>query len=216
MLNAARARDIRELIEDKAPRVLAPIDWQANVGKVPEALIEIWKTVGAASWDDGSYRTIDPSLFKSAVDWALQSTSIRSESAVPYIATAFGTLTTWHPDHGLISIDPVLGRNIVSKSPKVRAKRSSPDIEILSGFLGIDAEQSNFGLYSAAVAKLGHLGENEVFAFVPALAFGGRAQIEFVEKAMADVHLDILSQSVDFQTFFIEGSFGDARLVPFD
>ena len=214
MLDAKLFQDVKELIEDEAPHVFAPIDWRPYVGKVPETLIEIWKLVGSASWGNGGYQTIDPSYFRSSVDAALKSSPLNGESAIPYILSAFGRIISWHPEHGLISIDPASGRNLISKSPKKRREQPSGDIEILSGFPV--PRSTDLALYSSAIKKLGRLAQNEIFAFVPALMLGGEAKIDFVEKQAADVHMDILTQTIDFKTFYIEGGLDGATLVPLE
>jgi hypothetical protein len=214
MLSDELRKDVDKLIEIESPRTFSSIDWHPYGGKVPEALIEIWQKVGCAAWREGSYQSINPGLYTNIEDIAFQSSPLDSAAAVPYIMSAFGRLTTWHPQYGLINIDPIFGKNSIPKSPQKRALgASSGDIEILSGFPILDPDEENFNLFRAAVQKLGVLGENEIFAFVPSLPFGGRAHIDCVQKCAADVHLDLLAQSTAFETFYIEGTLSNARLV---
>ncbi len=49
-------------------------------------------------------------------------------------------------------------------------------------------------LFREALEKHGSLKNDEIYSFVPALAMGGAAQVEFIKKANALVHLDLLFQ----------------------
>lgn len=49
-------------------------------------------------------------------------------------------------------------------------------------------------LFRRALMKLGPVGENEMYAFEPALCIGGKADLEHRVKLNKDVHLTILEQ----------------------
>jgi hypothetical protein len=64
--------------------------------------------------------------------------------------------------------------------------RSSYDLK------GVDGKP----LFERALARLGALDHDTLYGFVPALALalGGEARLDRLQKLDADVHLDILSQ----------------------
>lgn len=214
MISENLLQDLKKMIAKKNPRQAAVIDESAYSEKAPEIMIQLWKSVGAAVWDDGSYQTIDPALYQSPVDFAFSGSPIDSKRAVPYILSAFGKLTVYHEDWGIINIDSVHSRNMLAEDPKIRRRQILPDIEVLSGFPVLDADAINFGLFTSAAKKLGMLRANEMFAFVPAIALGGNIKLDRIQKIFAPVQLDILCQSLPYKTFYVGGNRQAPQLVP--
>lgn len=69
------------------------------------------------------------------------------------------------------------------------------DREVQSFFLSVDKEANDFGdFFEPAKKKLGLLKADEMYGFVPALAFGGQVALANIEKVKAVEHLMILSQ----------------------
>jgi hypothetical protein len=54
-------------------------------------------------------------------------------------------------------------------------------------------------LFDRAVSKLGRLGHDTLYGFVPALPLGGGLKLENLRKLDAHVHLDMLSQVAERQ-----------------
>ncbi|AXM97914.1 T6SS immunity protein Tdi1 domain-containing protein [Pseudomonas plecoglossicida] len=61
--------------------------------------------------------------------------------------------------------------------------------------MSVDKESNDFGdFFEPAKKKLGLLKVDEMYGFVPALAFGGQVAFANIEKVKAVEHLMILSQ----------------------
>ncbi|EKT4468339.1 DUF1851 domain-containing protein [Pseudomonas putida] len=64
-------------------------------------------------------------------------------------------------------------------------------------FLQAKKDSNDFeGLFEAPKKKLGTLNHNEMYGFVPALAFGGDAKLERIEKVKTIEHLIIFRRPV--------------------
>ncbi|MCY1553188.1 hypothetical protein D9M68_896440 [compost metagenome] len=69
------------------------------------------------------------------------------------------------------------------------------DKEVQDFFLLIERESNDFGdLFEPAYNKLGKLNHDEMYGFVPALAFGGPCDLAHLEKVKAVEHLILLAQ----------------------
>lgn len=120
-----------------------------------------------------------------------------------FARTAFGELIAFGSKNGhIIKVDPMWNAIYAVKNwITVLNTKWDKKISMFFGF----AEKSKFDLddmedkplFAPALKRLGPLGPDEMYGFVPALALGGTTKEENLKKMNIFVHLDILSELSD-------------------
>lgn len=175
-------------------------------GQLPDQLLKYWDEYGWCGYGKGLFWTVDPEEYEPALEAWIGNTELMSRDAFHVIArSAFGKLYLWGPRTGAgLMIDAVYGQAFIRTSPLVGDKA---DRGIQSFFAGqqktkldqLDAEESP--LFDAALARLGTLAHDEMYGFVPALALGGPARLQNLQKVKAVEHLVLLAQLAQLQVF---------------
>jgi hypothetical protein len=157
--------------------------------KVPESLIEIWKTSGFGKYNDGLIEFVNPVDFEDNL-WAWLGREV--PHYVPFAISGFGELfyyrklTEEEEDVCIIDI----------QYRKIETLVWSMD-DFLDDFLTNETEQNIWlreNLFKEAITKNGKLEKHEVFTFTPILAFGGAEEIEYLQKGNAEVYQDLVFQ----------------------
>lgn len=168
---------------------------------LPDSLLGYWREEGWCSYADGLFWIVNPDLYKAALDSWLQRSGLAEIDNYHVIARdAFGSLYAWGERYQRkITVSSIAG-GIVALKSQLQKPNSQPD-RALGIFLGSMSRESldfedNQGkpLFRRALMKLGPVGENEMYAFEPALCIGGKADLEHMVKLNMDVHLTILEQ----------------------
>ncbi|WP_236432546.1 GAD-like domain-containing protein [Pseudomonas syringae] len=168
---------------------------------LPEALLGYWRNAGWRSFADGLFWVVVPEPYKTTLDRWLQGSGLAEIDSYHVIARdAFGSLYAWGERHQRkITISSLAG-GIVALKNQLRKANPHPD-RTLGIFLGSYNRESldfedNQGkpLFQRALKKLGPVGEDEMYAFEPALCIGGRADLEHMVKVDIHAHLMILDQ----------------------
>lgn len=157
--------------------------------KVPESLIEIWKTSGFGKYNDGLIEFINPADFEDSL-WTWLGREV--PNYVPFAISGFGELFYYRRltevDEDVCIID-------------IQYREIKTLIWSMKGFfedLLLDQEDRNIwlreNLFKEAFKQLGKLEKHEVFTFVPILAFGGAEEVEYLQKGNAPVYLDLVFQ----------------------
>lgn len=157
--------------------------------KVPDLLIDIWKTTGLGKYNSGIIELVNPKDYEPNL-WTWLGREV--PNYVPIAITGFGELMYYRKltetNEDVCFID-IQYRRIETVEWSLES--------FFEGFL-IDEEIKESWLreelFNQAIAKHGKLQRSEVFTFVPILAFGGGEEVENVQKGNAQVYLDLVFQ----------------------
>lgn len=157
--------------------------------KIPESLLEIWKTSGFGKYNDGLIEFVNPADFEDNL-WTWLGREV--PNYVPFAITGFGELFYYRRlsevDEDVCIVD-------------IQYRKIETLIWSMNGFLEdllIDEEDRNMwlreSLFTEAVQQMGTLQKHEVFTFTPIIAFGGSEEVEFLHKGNAQVYQDLVFQ----------------------
>jgi hypothetical protein len=152
-------------------------------GKLPEAVIELWREDGWCAYSKGLIFFVNPDDF----DAILQEWLDDPAEACVFARTGFGDLLIWNGNavYKLYVHLGTYGRLMRSVESYVETRMvDKADLE----------ESLDLSLFNQATKKFGVLASDECFTFVPALALGGEPTIEKVEKVKMQEQLLILAQ----------------------
>jgi hypothetical protein len=168
---------------------------------LPDVLLGYWREEGWCSYADGLFWIVNPEPYKATLDSWLQGSGLSEIDNYHVIARdAFGSLYAWGERYQRkITISSLAGGIVALKS---QLQKPNPQSDRALGiFLGSTSRESldfedNQGkqLFKRALMKLGPVGEDEMYAFEPALCIGGKADLEHMVKLNMDVHLNLLGQ----------------------
>jgi hypothetical protein len=167
---------------------------------LPERLVGHWQTEGLGQFRDGLMFIVNPDDWKSTVEEWLQGTPYpKFGSFHAYRRTAFGRIDLYNDRIGATTSIIPLGACVSSRSTRLRSDPESLDlslvIELTSPSGSCDMHDiHNEPLFSRALAKLGPVGWDEMYAFEPALALGGTAKLDNLVKVKWREHLSLLYQ----------------------
>jgi hypothetical protein len=157
--------------------------------KVPESLIEIWKTSGFGKYNDGLIEFVNPTDFEDNL-WTWLGREV--PHYIPFAISGFGELfyyrklTEEEEDVCMIDI----------QYRKIETLVWSMD-DFLDDFITNIVERKMWlreDLFKEAITQNGKLEQYEVFTFAPILAFGGAEEIEYLQKGNAQVYQDLVFQ----------------------
>ncbi len=169
--------------------------------KLPPALLGYWREEGWCSFADCLFWIVDPDAYKATLDMWLQGSGLAEIDNYHVIARdAFGSLYAWGERYQRKITVSSLAGGIVALKNQLRKPNPQPD-RSLGIFLGSTSRDSldfddNQGkpLFQRALAKLGTVAEDEMYAFEPALCIGGKADLEHMVKVKMVEQLMILDQ----------------------
>lgn len=192
---------IDNLGEATSRREVPEASFDKYQSKLPAALLGYWREEGWCSYADGLFWIVDPDAYKATLDMWLQGSGLTEIDNYHVIARdAFGSLYAWGERYQRKITVSSLAGGIVALKNQLRKSNPQPD-RSLGIFLGSTSRDSldfddNQGrpLFQRALAKLGPVAEDEMYAFEPALCIGGKADLEHMVKLNLEVHLMILDQ----------------------
>lgn len=175
-------------------------------GKLPDKLLEYWGDYGWCGYANGLFWTVDPDEWEGELDAWIGDTEFMEHDAYYVIArTAFGELIIWGEKTGQ-SLKVITAYGMIFPSfneEKFKKRGSDRAIQLFFSATSRDSfdllDMSKKPIFERALKKLGPLDHDTMYGFVPALALGGEASIEHLEKLNAHVHLDIISQVTELQ-----------------
>jgi len=163
-------------------------------GKLPDQLLTYWQEHGWSGYADGLFWTVDPQEYEPVLEAWIGDTPFMEQDAHHVIArSAMGKIYFWGERSGyslkLSAFDafllPMFDMDL----------RGSPDEQLQKFFAFRDREENDLDdLFVPALKKLGHLHHDEMYGFVPALALGGPATLDHLQKVKAVEHLVLLAQ----------------------
>jgi hypothetical protein len=175
-------------------------------GKLPDKLLEYWEQHGWCGFGNGLLWTVDPDEWKDELEaWIGDTPFMERDSFYVIARSAFGELILWGTKTGQsLKIVPAYG-GIFPAFDDEKFQRRGAD-KALQLFFSSNT-RANYDLKDAdgqplfdrAVSKLGRLGHDTLYGFVPALPLGGGLKLENLRKLDAHVYLDMLSQVAERQ-----------------
>lgn len=168
-------------------------------GKLPDKLLAYWSEVGWSGYADGLFWTVNPLDYEPALEAWIGGTSLMERDGYHVIArSAFGHLLFWGERTGC---------TLRILAPYAMASVSEPSFSPDEFELGVKAffstqdrpfydlkDEGDKPLFERAKKALGPLKHDEMYGFVPALALGGPATLEHLQKVKAVEHLVLLAQ----------------------
>lgn len=162
--------------------------------KLPNKLLEYWAEHGWCGYGNGIFWVVNPQEYEGVVASWIEGTELERRDTYHLIARgAFGDLYLWGEKTGFsLKITSIFSRCVIED---LEVTAEEMDRELQGFFLSRNVESNDVDdLFSSARRKLGTLGPDEMYGFVPALMLGGDASIKHVEKVKTVEHLIMLSQ----------------------
>jgi hypothetical protein len=170
-------------------------------GKLPDKLLEYWQEYGWCGYAEGLFWTVNPEEWEEELDAWIGETPFMEQDAYHVIARgAFGDLYLWGEKTGpSLRVCPPSGLIVPRFQPDEFAERGADRTVQLffsaKSRKSIDYEdEDDKPLFNRALERLGPLDHDTMYGFVPALALGGIARQENLQKLDAHVHMEILAQ----------------------
>lgn len=198
--------DFEGFLEDFGPvidkRHVPPSSIERYRGRLPDQLLAYWEEHGWCGYADGLFWTVDPQEYEPVLEAWIGETPFMEQDAYHIIArSAFGELLFWGERTGdSLKILPWFALAFPSNGSKKWVAEGGEN-DATRWFFGgkkrkyfeMEDENEN-ALFAPALKKLGHLGAEEMYGFVPALALGGPSTLDHLQKVKAVEHLVLLAQ----------------------
>jgi hypothetical protein len=171
-------------------------------GILPDRLLDYWKEYGFCGYGEGLFWLVNPADYEELLELWLKNTPVWSRENYYVIArTAFGRLFLWGDKSGKTTkLDTYIHNILPCDIPSVPIDREKRE-RFLGIFINnidkkyVDAyDKDDKLLFKRAFKKLGQLQNDEMYAFVPALALGGVAELKCLQKVKLQEQLSILAQ----------------------
>ena len=189
-----------------ARRDVPPEKLERFRGKLPDKLLAYWQEYGWCGYAKGLFWTVDPDEWEDVLEAWIGGTPFMERDAFYVIGrSAFGKLVLWGTNSGQsIKVVPAYGW-LFPGFDAAEFKEDGPDLSLQLFFSSTSRatydpnDEDGQPLFERALAKLGPLDHDTMYGFVPALALGGAATLDNLQKVDAHVHLDILAQVTELQ-----------------
>ncbi|PPD18747.1 MAG: glutamyl-tRNA amidotransferase [Methylomonas sp.] len=170
-------------------------------GKLPDRLLKYWQEYGLCGYGDGLFWIVNPADYKDILEQWLINTTLWGKDDYHVIArTAFGTLYIWGEKSGARMPLDAYEHTLLPSDTFVPVDKETKERFMGNFFSNMNKEYSDTCdsggkfLFKKALKKLGPLKHDEIYAFVPALALGGSADIKNLQKVKIFDQLSILAQ----------------------
>lgn len=170
-------------------------------GVLPDQLLEYWREHGWCGYGDGIFWMVNPQEYDGVLDSWLCGSEFETTDNYHVIArSAFGDLYLWGEATGAsLKITSILSRYSVHKSKYVGDKMGK-GVQAFMVSKRMDTNDYG-GLFKPALKKLGRLGPDEMYGFIPAFMLGGPDDLKHLEKVKIVEHLIFLSQIAELKPF---------------
>lgn len=161
--------------------------------RLPAEWLEFWKIYGFGNYGNGLLKVIDPNDYMhNLYSWLGEENPTR----IPIMITGFGNILYYRKltdtEYDVCLLDIHYRRINVCAYSFEEFMGFITDEEVIETLL--DKE-----LFEQAIEKCGHLEENEIVFFAPALAYGGSESIEYIQKGDGAVHQHLLFEMMNTQ-----------------
>jgi hypothetical protein len=175
-------------------RDVPPSSLERYCGKLPNQLLAYWQEHGWCGYANGLFWTVNPQEYDSALEAWIGETKFMEEDAYHVVArTAFGHMLCYGERLGFALKIFAPGSYAVPRNADTSPETRDFDVRCFFAFQ--KRKPYDFSdLFTPALKKLGPLKRDEMYGFVPALALGGPATLEHLQKVKAVEHLILLAQ----------------------
>jgi len=181
---------------DRRDATLSTVDQYRGV--LPEQLLAYWQEHGWCGYGRGLFWTVDPKVYEPVLEAWIGETPFMEEDAYHIIARgAFGDIYFFGARTGR-------KLHVVAPDARVLPPRMPGTTDLNLSIRAFFASQTRAAcefsdakgapLFARALQKLGPLRHDEMYGFVPALALGGPATLDHLQKVKAVEHLALLAQ----------------------
>ncbi|SFJ01594.1 GAD-like domain-containing protein [Jannaschia pohangensis] len=207
MTKAKELKDFEEVFGVPTAVMLAPNDVINRLsGIAPEAMCDYWRRFGFSVFQDGWFQLVNPETYAPMLGAWLEGTDLEGKD--DYIAvtrTALGEVNVWGRKTGYGFSISVMSDGIILKRKnnaagiaKGQADKWGESILWGCGLLNygtpnMDHDDLYVRLFLAAKARLGPLGPDQMYGFVPALPLGGKIDADNLQIVSAPEHLTMLA-----------------------
>ncbi len=199
----ARIGDFISVWGEPTCRVEAPPDRIDQLrGWVPDAMHDYWQTFGFSGFADGLLWLCDPIQWQPAADaWTRDiSLVMGADTWLPIARSAFGEMELWGQRTGLsLTVQPWSGMVFPVDNRDEMSSAADRDIQVESYFETSDPESldveddEDVGMFASALSRLGPVGPDQVYAFIPALGLGGSRTAANLELEDGPTQLQLLA-----------------------
>lgn len=163
-------------------------------GKLPDQLLAYWQEHGWCGYADGLFWTVNPHEYEPVLEAWIGDTHFMEKDAYHIIArSAFGGLYFWGEKTGNSLILFAPGSYCIPSKSVVAREKMNFRVQVFFGSLSQKDNDFN-GMFAPALKKLGRLKHDEMYGFIPAIALGGPAKVDHLQKVKAVEHLTVLAQ----------------------
>lgn len=173
--------------------------------RLPQKLLEYWKTYGWCGYARGLFWTVNPEDYEPVVAAFLEGTKFEADDTYHVIAKgAFGELYLWgEKTFNCLTIAACLNHFSYDETASVK-KSDAWAIEFFFAFQS--PEDNDFeGFFEKASTELGALKYDEIYGFFPAFTLGGMLEFKNLKKVKDVEHLLFLAQLAPMQQFTFPG-----------
>ncbi|WP_339108377.1 GAD-like domain-containing protein [Thioclava sp. GXIMD4216] len=166
---------------------------------LPISLLQIHEKFGAASWQGGRFKIIDPKPYQNVVDkWAQELPVQYRNGLVPYCLSGFGDLWVWRQGVGCafkylpIFHALVLDERFESETHSMDSQCFEIEGELFSWMPDEDSQEEKD--FESARAALGVLSIDQIYAPKLAIPLGGNFELESLQVTSAPEYLEMVTE----------------------
>jgi hypothetical protein len=179
---------------------------------LPKQLLSYWQEEGWSGYADGLFWIVNPEEYDGLVELWLSGTPLEEIDKYRVVArSGFGDLYLWGEHNSRNFVITCADNSVIASEKELRAPAKNPDVAVKAFFASktrdaMDKKDvAGKELFARALKKLGPLAPNEIYGFEPALAAGGEARLEKLNKVDLFVHLSILRELAEPRIFSFGG-----------
>jgi hypothetical protein len=192
-----------------AQRVPAEVA-EAYRGRVPDAMIDFWRTYGWGSYNDGDLWICDPAPFAPVLARVFAGDpEFHAEDMTVIAYDSFSYTTIWNRNGYEMQVD--YERSQVFRQPEKAFTNPETGKPFSKDFLvgwAISSRLNNdagFDYFKLACEKLGNLRRGKIFGYAPLLQLGGAEDLDNLHRLEATVYMDMIAQLGPFTLVELTG-----------
>ncbi|UZA37679.1 T6SS immunity protein Tdi1 domain-containing protein [Moraxella bovis] len=176
----------------------------------PRPLWYLWEQIGFACFDDGGFWLVNPDDYADLLDEILKPTPFYAHDDWYVLGrTAFGTLKVMGRQTKsslTIYIDDMQIFPRILDNRQLTQRQHAIGLTVAVSVVEYDGEKSydltdihDTPLFNRCLASYGKLKEDEMYAFVPAIALGGKQLLQNVQKVNIFEYINFITQLEPFE-----------------